>query len=294
MTYQEYFKQANFEDIWFVLFYYYKEDELIKPYYKNLIKAIKKIKVKPKYSSEIIKVYANEHVDVEGAPDPQEWLVGREVEIECFRSNVEYWDKRVIERRKLYISSDTVLGQYNETAGIAAHLIFWSTLYSFKTHTQHVRDFIQYFKDMQSGVIKPITRQPDFISESHYKKQVKFWRDSVAYDTAIDWTSNLNILQKKLEYNIGYWRYVQRHVGWEEDVKRMQTACRLMEITGSDYHNIDGKYINTSNAFRYTKATDRNPSDKDCHKHYLKELYRDKTYHILWKFLDHNMKKWWD
>ena len=24
------------------------------------------------------------------------------------------------------------------------------------------------------------------------------------------------------------------------------------------------------------------------------EKYQDKAFHILWKFLDHNMKNWWD
>ena len=74
----------------------------------------------------------------------------------------------------------------------------------------------------------------------------------------------------------------------------MQTACRLLGIAGTDFPNIDGKYINTRTASRYTKETDWNPKDEMFHQHYLRKLYQDKAFHILWKFLDHNMKNWWD
>lgn len=74
----------------------------------------------------------------------------------------------------------------------------------------------------------------------------------------------------------------------------MQKACRLLEITGSDFPNVDGKFINTRNASRYIKETDWRPNDEKSHLHYLKELYRDKAFTILWKYLEHNMKNWWD
>ncbi|MBD5209285.1 MAG: hypothetical protein HDS80_04980 [Bacteroidales bacterium] len=30
------------------------------------------------------------------------------------------------------------------------------------------------------------------------------------------------------------------------------------------------------------------------HELYLGKLYRHKSFHILWRWLDHNMEKWWD
>ena len=58
--------------------------------------------------------------------------------------------------------------------------------------------------------------------ESSERKRLRFWRNTIVNDSPIDWSWNLSLLRKRLEYNIGYWRYVQRHVGWEEDVRRMQ------------------------------------------------------------------------
>ena len=114
----------------------------------------------------------------------------------------------------------------------------------------------------------------------------------MANDSAIDWVWNIGILKKKLEFNIGYWRYVQRHVGWQEDVNRIQTAVNLLTIAESDYPNIDGTYLNLRTAERYSREKDSD--EEDLHRLYLTKLYRDKAFHILWKWLDHNMKKWWD
>lgn len=99
------------------------------------------------------------------------------------------------------------------------------------------------------------------------------------------------MLKKKLEYNIGYWRYVQRHVSWEEDVNRMTIAINLIDIAKNDWPNVKDKHINMRTAHRYTHEHDHGG---DLHELYLAKLYRDKAFHILWKWLEHNMKKWWD
>ena len=71
------------------------------------------------------------------------------------------------------------------------------------------------------------------------RKRLRYWRDTIIDDSAISWSWNLTVLKKKIEYNIGYWKYVQRHVGWREDVRRMELCCRLLEIasevTGEDH-----------------------------------------------------------
>lgn len=72
----------------------------------------------------------------------------------------------------------------------------------------------------------------------------------------------------------------------------MELAVSLMTIAKSDWPSIGGKHINVRNAARFTH--ERDYDDKDLHESYLSKLYRDKAFHILWKWLDHNMKKWWD
>lgn len=54
---------------------------------------------------------------------------------------------------------------------------------------------------------------------------------------------------------------------------------------------VPGKHINLRTANRYTHEHDHGG---DLHELYLKELYSDKAFHILWRWLDHNMEKWWD
>ena len=304
MTYQDYFKQADFEDIWAVLSGFYLEDESLKPQYERLVEEIKTMPIIEEQSNEKIEMVLDCEYEIKviGAPDPQEWLVGRVVTTDFdfpdFYNREEKQDNIIIpndtpfdcltDEQKRWVAKES------DTATLAAHLLYLSTLYAIKSQGQHVKEFINYLKRIEAGLVVKRSMEGKYAARSRHRKHRKYWRDTIAYDTAIDWTPNLRILRKKLEYNIGYWRYVQRHGGWEEDVKRMQTACRLIEIILTHYLNIDEKYINTRTASKYTKESDWNPNDEMWHQHYLRELYQDKAFHILWKFLDHNMKNWWD
>lgn len=64
-----------------------------------------------------------------------------------------------------------------------------------------------------------------------------------------------------------------------------------MEIAKTDWSDIKGKHVNLRTAGRYSRKRDHGG---DLHESFLKELYRDKAFHIRWRWLDHNMKKWWD
>ena len=84
MTYQEYFKQTNFEEIWVLLSRFYAEPEEARPLYENLVNEIVALPIEQAHCDKTIKMsldFQNE-IKVEGAPDPQEWLVGREVIID--------------------------------------------------------------------------------------------------------------------------------------------------------------------------------------------------------------------
>lgn len=298
MTYQDYFRNSDFEDIWTVLSSFYVEHENLKPSYSSLIETIKSLPAKPEHSEPTIHMCldSENEILIKGAPDPQEWLIGREVKID-FSS----WKDELAESTKIFSDSKTFdmlsgaekrhLARNSDTAILAAHLIYWSTLYAIKTQGQHQQGFSDWISSLKNGNAK-YDMEEEYVSDSFRRKQRKYWRETVSNDSAIDWTWNLIILRKKLEYNIGYWRYVQRHIGWQEDINRMQIAINLLAVAETDYPNIDGKYINLRTAERYTREKDSD--EEDLHHLYLIELYRDKTFHILWKWLDHNMKNWWD
>lgn len=136
-------------------------------------------------------------------------------------------------------------------------------------------------------------RQAQIESRSLDRKRLRYWQDTIMTDSAIDWSWNLWILKKKLEYNIGYWRYMQRHVGWEEDVRRMQLACSLINIVTDDYVEMNGAYVNAANAKRFYKDN-YDLNDTEYREYYLQKIRQAKAYDILWRFLNKNMKKWWD
>lgn len=298
MIYQDYFRNSDFEDIWIILNGFYLEHENLKPMYASLVEAIKTLPIEEKYS-----VYSDSTIQmcldsdneilVKGAPDPQEWLVGREVEID-FKSWEDNIDEESINDSTGLKTFDMLSGKekrklarQSDTATLAAHLLYWSTLYAIKTHGQHADEFSEWLNTTP----KKYETEPECLYESFSRKQCKYWRDTVSKDSAIDWTWNLSILEKKLEFNIGYWRYVQRYVGWQEDVNRMKIAINLMEIAKTDWPDIKDKHINLRTANRYTHEYDHGG---DLHELYLGKLYRHKAFHILWRWLDHNMKKWWD
>lgn len=298
MTYQDYFRNSNFEDIWVILNGFYLENEGMKPLYSSLVETIKSLPIKPEYSTLTIQMRldSDNEIMVIGAPDPQEWLIGREVEID-FSSWKDNFEETAAEFSglktfdMLSAKEKRQLARESNTATLAAHLLYWSTLYAIKTHGQHSKEFSDWLDSLEKGERVMPELEEEYISESFRRKQRKYWRDTVALDSAINWSANLNIIKKKLEFNIGYWRYVQRHVGWEEDVNRMMVAINLINMAKTDWPNITGKHINLRTAERYTHEHDHGG---DLHELYLAKLYSDKAFHILWKWLDHNMEKWWD
>lgn len=298
MTYQDYFRNSDFEDIWTVLNGFYMEDEGLKPQYSSLVDEIRKLPLDSEHSEVPIQMRldSENEIVVLGAPDPQEWLLGREVEVD-FSSWKDKIEDSEVETASGFKTFDMLspaekrqLARDSDTATLTAHLLYWSTLYAIKTQEQHEKGFSEWLESLENGTTK-YEMEPEYEADSRCRKQRKYWRETVARDSPFDWCWNLVILKKKLEFNIGFWRYVQRHVGWEEDVKRMKIAANLIDIAKNDWPDVKGKHINLRTAQRYTHEQDHGG---DLHELYLAKLYRDKSFHILWKWLDHNMKKWWD
>lgn len=443
MKYQDYFKQSRFKEIWNILHYTYNEPAETRVLYKELVKDIQLLPIQTQFSSETITVSLDEfnEILVTGAPDPQEWLAGRDVIANIPDVNISI-------------------------AEMAAHLLYWSTLYAIKTQSAQRNDFSQWFQESMAGPrydgetglmdkfifldfdgvlnteqnraeqaltgkdmsdefgplfspksvsclgeiiertnaqivvssswsklydldeirqmwalrglpgkiygnladypegksrgeaiaqfmkysgdtpfiilddeddsflpkqkenlvrINSVTgiskkdveravaklnemddkQREDFIDkdahqewnrrarievESCERKRLRYWRDTIVNDSPISWAWNLWLLKKKLEYNIGYWRYVQRHVGWEDEVKRMQLCCRLLDLVADDYPDMEGAYVNARNAARYGIKVERD----EFYYLYLRDLRKEKAFRFVWQFIEHNMRKWWD
>ena len=275
MIYKDYFINSQFEDVWHTLQTYYNEPEGVRNLYKTLFYTIRNLPVDEPHSSTPLTVISDFEgmIHIAGAPDPIEWLVGREVILE-------------IEEKP----SDSEL---------AALLLYWSTLYDCKTQTRHHKDFEQYLDSLENGSVRYSMGNPDK-ALSRQRKKCYYWKDTIANDSAIDWSYILKVLRKRIEYNIGYHRYTDRFTTSKHYVSRMELCCRLLDIASADYYDMDGIYVNRRNASRFVGPIfsryelERMNNSKDNNEHYLSELRRAKAYKILWKFLDHNLVDWWD
>ncbi len=273
MIYKDYFINSEFDNVWRVLQYCYKEPESVRNLYKTLFYTIRNMPVdetRPGKSVTIVRDFEG-MIHVAGAPDPIEWLMGREV-----------------------IFDNTEMPTVPE---LAAHLLYWSTLYDFRTQTRYHKDCQKYFEEEFAC---------DYVENpgkdlSLKRKACYYWKDAIANDSAIDWIYILDILRKRIEYNIGYHRYTDRFVNSKHYVSRMEQCCRLLELA-SDNDGIEGIYVNIQNASRYIGRIfsqydfDKIGKDKDDNLKVLRlsVLRRAKAYKILWKFLDHNLTYWWD
>ena len=294
MTYQDYFRNSTFEDIWAVLKEVYLEPDELKVAYHTLYEALKTMPIMPEYSSETIKMTLDSdfEIKVEGAPDPQEWLVGKDVEID-FDDWMDDDDMEV----RLPGKEKREMARESSTSTLAAHLLYWSTLYDIKTQREHQADFFAKQEPWTEEIywnpgemLKKISEELICIERMSFSRKLqKYWRETVLGASTVAWWMNLKILQKKIEYNIGKWRYVQSYVGWENDVHRMQTAVELLKIASSSFPQTYGKHINTRNAKRFTNISDNKPEFDDLD---IKHLYKEKAYNIVWRWLDHNMKRW--
>lgn len=224
-------------------------------------------------------------IHIAGAPDPIEWLVGRELDFD---------KNEMVEKYKL----GGATRQGPTTAEFAAHLLYWSTLYDFRTKKRHKKDFQQFLDACVDGTREYSLGNPD-IALSLKRKQCYYWKETVANDSAIDWSYILDILRKRIEYHIGYHRYTDRFVNSKHYVSRMELCCRLLELAAADYYDMEGVYVNTRNSSRFVGRIFDEYHVKDIGKgdfqdYILSELRRAKAYKILWKFLDHNLTYWWD
>lgn len=182
---------------------------------------------------------------------------------------------------------------------IAAHLLYWSSLYDFKTQTRYHKDCNKMWDDPMNGATE--YKLPDeAVALSHKRKQAYYWKETTANDNAIDWSYILDILRKRIEYHIGYHRYTDRFVNSKHYVSRIKLCCRLLDIAAADSYNMEGIYVNVHNASRFigrifNKCHFKNIGKEDDNNEYLLlELRRAKAYKILWRFLDHNLTYWWD
>ena len=278
-TYRQYLEQTPFEDVWKVLHSQYGEDEAVKESYATLWEELKKLPKGPK--GRPIWIYGI-----------YKYNSGDEAElIRICADNILYRQEDLIDqtvkiKEELKIKAPEIL----------AAILYSSTMYGFNTGWQGDKAMSDWLESLETDEVRPIpklTARENAESGSCDKKKLRFWHDIISADYAYHWASDLLILEHKLRYNIGYWQYHQRHVGWDEDVKRMELCCSMLKIAASDYDSKPYPYVNCKNAGRY--GVEITPSNNPDQMRFQEgELRRKKAYHLVFKFLENNMKRWWD
>lgn len=131
--------------------------------------------------------------------------------------------------------------------------------------------------------------------ESCDRKKLRYWKSTILNDEAYDWSWNLVILRKKLEYNIGYYRFTHRYDGWEKDVDHMALACKLITIALGEDNGHLKSYVNTNNSSRFPyELSDLDKENEDLYNLRKHDLRKMKAYKTLWKLLSRYMNSWWD
>lgn len=125
MTYRDYINQSSFEQIWAHLQNLYQESDDIKATYQRLYESVKLLPViKTREQITLIHDGLGE-IKAAGILEPQEELIDREVNLyEEFRGDV---------------------------SEIAAHLLYWSSMYGFKTSAQFSEDFEEWLDELGAG-----------------------------------------------------------------------------------------------------------------------------------------------
>ena len=150
-------------------------------------------------------------------------------------------------------------------------------------------EFVDHEYEMERDRIDKIN------AESCDRKKLLYWKNTILYDEAYSWSSNLVILQKKIEYNIGYYRLTQRFVGWEKVVSQMELCCRLISIALGQTEVEDRSYVNTRNHTRFCSESPSLERDDSYFNEFRKEdLRKAKAYKLIWQLLSKDMKDWWD
>lgn len=287
MIYRDYFINSNFEDVWHTLQTYYNESASVRNLYKTLFYTVRNLPVDNAHAGTPLKIEFDfeNMLHISGTPDPLEWLTGRDVIFD--EANM-----------REYYRTDGKMPEVPMMAEFAAHLLYWSTLYDFKTKTWKHKDFEQFLDSCADDTREYSRENPD-VSLSLKRKRCYYWKETVADDSAIDWSYILDVLRKRIEYHLGYHRLTERFVNSQHYISRMELCCRLLKLAAADYSDLEGVYVNTRNASRFigpvfNRSQLQDIGKEEWREYILSELRRAKAYKILWKFLDHNLTYWWD
>ena len=133
MIYRDYFINSDFEEVWRTLHTYYNEPASVRNLYKTLFYTVRNLPVDDAHAGTPLKIEFDfdNMIHISGTPDPIEWHTGREVVFDEDDLREHY-------------RNDGKIPEVPMMAEFAAHLLYWSTLYDFKTKTRKHKDFEQF------------------------------------------------------------------------------------------------------------------------------------------------------
>lgn len=126
MTYKEYFIRAEFDEVWRTLREVYGESDDSRPLYKAVFDSVCEMEEDKSHSDRKIEVHRSRsgEININGAPDPQEWLVGREVVADF---------------------------EIDSPSDFVGHLLYWSTLYGIMTQRLQSEGFSKWLDYVSRG-----------------------------------------------------------------------------------------------------------------------------------------------
>ena len=116
---------------------------------------------------------------------------------------------------------------------------------------------------------------------------IKYSEEEIAQMEDYDYGFLLDMMYHKFERMVAFFNSKYTHtVGAKKIAKQIEVAMRLLNIVrgkGEFYEDEElEKIVNQRNAKRY----------KDIYP--LHALRKDKAWHVLFLYLEHRMKNWWD
>lgn len=278
-TYRQYIEQTSFNKVWDILRSQYGETEDVKQSYIDLCEELKSLPKSPNGKPiQIREVYDFYRETL------SEKLLYLSVDNVCYR-------QEVLIDQKVKVSTE----QKIKDEEMLALILHMSTLHGFETGRQAdkaMADWLKSLKDDEPQRIQSDTDRNKAEAKSLERKKHYFWKHTINYDYAYDWSPILIILRRKIEFNIGYWYYHQRYVGWDVDVSRMELCCKLIDIAIDDGISGQKFYLNYRNAHRFKK--NELSDDKDIIDSQTCELRAAKACHLVFKLLEKEIHKWWD
>ncbi len=217
-TFREYLNACSFDDVWPEIRDVFGEPEEIRPVYADYFEKLKVLPARKQTAGTIDLAPVDKDnaaippAGIDGAPD--------------------------------YLIEKPVRHVRDTNEKVAAALLYWSSIISFRTSKEHDDDLFEWLRLTEEDnpqalgqyLMKSVGPHPyeDLKIDSLWKKRERFWGDTTTKSSVTCWHGILNVLKRKLQMNLIFQRGYADHAGRERDAEKMELCCRLIDIATSE------------------------------------------------------------